>query len=191
MPSEIKGQPVLRLGEEGKDGCGLNPYHFKEIVLPDHLEVIGEGAFSNVKWVETFVLPKSLVSIERMAFYNCMKLKQLELPEGLKTIGESAFIGCISLKQLELPEGLEVIGGDAFWQTGIKEITIPATVNELGGGILEIEQVKFEGKKYNIVDGVVYKNDSELIDCSRSKKGKLVIPSGICLLYTSDAADEL
>ena len=185
LPSEIEGQPVLRLGEEGGQGCSLAFSPVREIVLPDQLEEIEDFAFSLAMQLETIILPKSLVTIEKGAFVDCANLKQLELPEGLKTIGVAAFSGCSGLNQLELPEGLETIERSAFRDTGIKKITIPATVNKLGcaTGILDMEQVNFEGGKYKIIDGVIYNKDgNELIDFSCSISGTFVIPSEIDMI---------
>lgn len=54
------------------------------------------------------------------------------VPEGVETIDQNAFYNAADLKEVILPESLREIGSLAFAMTGIKEITIPAGVSEIG-----------------------------------------------------------
>lgn len=62
----------------------------------------------------------------------------LTLPADLKTVGNRAFYGDTSLDEVVLPEGTERIEALAFAYSGVKRITIPATV-------ISIAENAFEG----------------------------------------------
>lgn len=43
------------------------------------------------------------------------------------------FYDCESLKHIKLPDRLEKIGPKCFERSGLEEITVPASVKEIGG----------------------------------------------------------
>lgn len=59
-------------------------------------------------------------------------LRFVTFPKVLKTIGNRAFYDRYLLGALTFPEGLERIGQYAFYRNLISEVTIPASVNEMG-----------------------------------------------------------
>ena len=73
-----------------------------------------------------------VVEIGTGAFLGNETLKEISFPETLTSIGEGAFQNCAALEKVTLPEGFEKIGAKAFYNTGLKEINIPATVKEIG-----------------------------------------------------------
>lgn len=66
------------------------------------------------------------------AFKSHQALEHVELPEGVVRIGEEAFMLCERLRTAVLPETLVEIGPRAFATTVIRELEIPASVDELG-----------------------------------------------------------
>ena len=128
----------------------------------EKLETIEESAFKNCTNLETVILPSSLKTIGKAAFVECIKLKEIDLskcekletigagafdalrgctsletvilPSSLKTIEGNAFRGCTNLKEIDLSkcEKLETIGAGAFDKTGLIEIVIPDTVENIG-----------------------------------------------------------
>ena len=136
IPSEIEGVKVVALGDgwvcynndEGKRD------HLKEIVLPDGLKKIGEGAFSNCR-IESIVIPDSVESIGDYAFRGCSELKEISMPGSLKEIGQSCFAGCIKLTRIRIPKNVNKIGAYAF------------------RGCEDLEEVIFDGKESNITFG--------------------------------------
>lgn len=89
----------------------------EQINLPDNLENIGEGAFSNLTSLtgELF-LPNSITEIGKTAFYGCSGLTgTLKLPASLRSIGEMAFKDCFGFTgSLTIPGGVETIEEGAF-----------------------------------------------------------------------------
>ena len=105
----------------------------RNVVVPDTVTTIGQGAFENCKNLESIVLPKKLQEIYREAFQGCVKLKSIVLPNTIKKIGISAFEGCSSLSSVTLGTGLREIGIWAFNDCpSLKSITIPANVTYIG-----------------------------------------------------------
>lgn len=105
----------------------------RNVVVPDTVTTIGQGAFENCKNLESIVLPKKLQEIYREAFQGCVKLKSIVLPNTIKKIGISAFEGCHSLSSVTLGTGLREIGIWAFNDCpSLKSITIPANVTYIG-----------------------------------------------------------
>ena len=105
----------------------------RNVVVPDTVTTIGEGAFESCKNLESIVLSKRLQEIYRGAFHNCTKLKSIVLPNTMRKIGISAFEGCHSLSSVTLGTGLREIGIWAFNDCpSLKSITIPANVTYIG-----------------------------------------------------------
>ena len=72
-------------------------------------------------------------TIGKNAFDKCESLKKVSFADcsQLREIGEDAFKGCNNLV-LTLPEGLTSIGEEWFKESGINEISIPASVRNIG-----------------------------------------------------------
>ena len=105
VPKEIKGKPVIAIGERGL----ANLKYCEAIVLPDTVRYIGVGAF---------------------AIDN--KLKYVHLGKSIETVEDDVFNSDSSLESVVFPEGTKSIGTLVFWGTrSIKSITIPASVTEI------------------------------------------------------------
>ena len=112
------------------------------IKLPEKLHEIGDGAFSFCGELNLIELPENLREIGDMAFSCCKNLQLAALPEGLTTIGSMAFVGCKKLQLASLPQSLKIIGEEAFKNTGIRTITIPASVTELGDSAFDTNSIE-------------------------------------------------
>lgn len=102
----------------------------------EEYEVIPKGMFLHCYSLENITLNK-VVTIGTDAFSYCESLQNVSLPNTLKEIGDAAFHDCISFTEIILPEGLEKIGFRAFRNTRISEMSIPASLKEVGEGVLE------------------------------------------------------
>ena len=79
----------------------------------------------------TFASPSRLKTIGKAAFNNMKALVTVTLPDGLETLGEDAFSYCENLATIDLGPTLKVIGNSAFSYTGLTELTIPASVEQI------------------------------------------------------------
>lgn len=89
--------------------------------------------------LRTVTLPASLTALPSGIFSGAEALSEVTFGENsrLKTIGDSAFYNCSSLLSIVLPDGLEKIGTEttssgAFQNSGLKKISIPASVTMIG-----------------------------------------------------------
>ena len=105
VPKEIKGKPVIAIGERG---------------------------LANLKNCEAIVLPDTVRYLSKAAFAIDGALKYVYLGKSIETVEDDIFNGCSSLEEVTFPEGTKSIGTLVFWGTkSIKSITIPASVTEI------------------------------------------------------------
>ena len=105
VPKEIKGKPVIAIGERG---------------------------LANLKNCEAIVLPDTVRYLSKAAFAIDGALKYVYLGKSIETVEDDIFNGCSSLEEVTFPEGTKSIGTLVFWVTkSIKSITIPASVTEI------------------------------------------------------------
>lgn len=86
----------------------------EEVVLPDSITTIEDGAFSGCKSLQSINLPQSIRRIESDAFRDCESLKEIWLPRCIDGININTFSGCHSLERVYIPSGVEFIGLGAF-----------------------------------------------------------------------------
>ncbi len=99
-----------------------------EIILPDTIEVIGEGSFGDVRHTATkngtntlqsIRLSYALTEVPAYAFSECQKLTEVDIPNSVTEIGDYAFFGCNELTEVTIPKTITRIGERAFsgWVT--------------------------------------------------------------------------
>ncbi|MBQ7345825.1 MAG: leucine-rich repeat protein, partial [Oscillospiraceae bacterium] len=103
-----------------------------EIIIPSKITELPWAVFSACTALSEVTLPEGLVTIGDYAFNACPNLESITLPSTVTSIGEEAFDDCADLTVLVLPKGLLSIGVNAFRNCGIKELTIPAAVGQIG-----------------------------------------------------------
>ena len=107
------------------------PY-LKEVVIPDTVTRIIDNAFESCLALETINIPNSVTKIGEGAFSRCSALTAIDLPDSVTDIGHYAFARS-GLTSLILPKHVESLGyGILLGNTGVKELTIPKTVNSVG-----------------------------------------------------------
>ena len=85
-----------------------------DIVLPDTVTTIGEGAFKNCTSLRTIIMP-NVTYISASAFLGCSSLTSIEIPEEMTTIPNEAFSGCSMLRTVKIPDGVKEINYHAFY----------------------------------------------------------------------------
>ena len=100
------------------------------------LTKIGNYAFQGCSFLEEVILPDNINEIGTAAFKDCSSLVNVKLPSNLTTITHSMFSGCSSLEEITLPDRINIIDTLAFSNTSLKELVIPANVNQIGMGIV-------------------------------------------------------
>lgn len=145
-----------------------------EIVIPATIDgkdvaVIGKQCFANQSSITRVVCPETLIEIREEAFINCTDLSDVALNVGIQLIGEKAFLTCRSLQTIDFPETLVGIGNLAFGLSGLTEITIPASLNELSEGCFCATNITTVTVPSNIK--VLYKG--AFTDCAKLEKAVL------------------
>jgi len=103
------------------------------VIIPDNVEIIGNGAFRGRRNLRDVKLPDSVTSIEDYAFMGCTSLTSVVIGNSLTSIGSSAFIGCTSLTSVVIGNSLTSIGSSAFIGcTSLTSITIPNSATSIG-----------------------------------------------------------
>ena len=99
----------------------------KTVKLPDSIEKIGMNAFELCPQLHSVDLGRGITVIPENCFEKCMKLKTITLPPQMKEIERCAFLQS-GLEIINLNEGLKCVGDSAFFDTFIKSISVPGTL---------------------------------------------------------------
>lgn len=153
LPAMINGVPLKEIASGAFAGEASSDYMIKrkhvweeigngvlteEIIIPDTVEKIGEGAFARCQQLTVIHLPEGLTALSAYLFSDCRKLLPFCLPKNITEIGDYAFQNCRTLTTITLPEGLKYIGNYAFYNCrGLKELILPASILSLGTGALK------------------------------------------------------
>ena len=79
-------------------------YALYSIILPDELEVLGEGVLANATALKSVAFGKNLTAIGNSAFKGCGQLSTLTIPSTVKAIGIMAFKDCSLLSMFQLED---------------------------------------------------------------------------------------
>lgn len=126
--------------------------NLKRVVLGEGIEEIGSNVFTGCGKLRKVVYPDSVTRYQGWTFYgtkleapvlnasgtilvfcpSSVSGREWSVPDTVKTIAWQAFIENQELEVLRLPEGLERIERMAFIECGMRKITIPYSVREIG-----------------------------------------------------------
>ena len=128
-----------------------------------------------------------VTAIGERAFAGNDEITGIYFNGGVETIGEGAFGTCSSLKNLQLSDSVKTIGEQAFYMTALTEVTIPASVTEIGvnafgfcAHLISLETPR-TNTAYQTIDGNLYnKEGTVLIQYTIGKEdAEFAIPEGV------------
>jgi len=93
----------------------------KSAKLPQSVEYIKDGTFSECENLEYINLSSSIMRIGNQAFENCEELKVVDLTDNLEQVGDYAFYNCKSLEGIVFPDLLKSIGVFSFSNTKLRQ----------------------------------------------------------------------
>lgn len=199
VPEEIEGVKVTEIGGGAfyniTDISYLQDY-ISEIVLPDSIEVIGVGAFSNCGSITglTINFPKNLRVIEENAFvssgiqgdieipgtvseikanafHNCIYLESVTLGSGITALQNSSFSGCEKLSNVVIPDSVTSIDYYCFSGcSSLRSIDFPESVTKFVGNAFNHTPLAEENQPL-IINNI-------LVDYT-SAEGEIVLPENI------------
>lgn len=109
-------------------------------------------------------IPEGVRRLDMKSFYGVRRMTSVKLPKGLLSIEARAFDECNDLQEVNLPDGLTDIGHHAFVHTRLATVTIPATVDRIGGYAFvysrNIKNVYFKGDAPALMGGNVFDSTS-------------------------------
>ena len=150
VPSVVDGRKVKGVGKAAFVGTKVT-----DVVIPEGVETIGEGAFSNCTTLVSAKLPTTLTRIDKKAFYGCLVLQEMRIPNSVTEIGEYAFYftclssvvipskvrevkagtfhSCNALKLLSISEGVTNIGYTSFYACNqLTSVMTPQSLVSIG-----------------------------------------------------------
>lgn len=162
------------------------PADIDEVVIPDGVKEIGSSAFGNTN-IKSVVISNSVEEIRDYAFSNCYSLESVKFGKGINRIKSFTFNGCKNLKSISIPRNVEVIecnafsgsglvdikisnglkrlSGEALSNTPLREIKLPASIEDYGNYAFgdRIEKIKMEKYVPGIICAASEKNDNVVI----------------------------
>ena len=114
------------------DGAFGGFFNLESVVIPAGVERIGDYAFYCDYALTSVMIPNTVTSIGAYAFHYDENLSSFTIPGSVKSIGEYAFWHCRAISDLVLPEGLETIGNNAFGDNYITTLKLPNSLKKVG-----------------------------------------------------------
>lgn len=110
----------------------------KNVVIPNSVTELGEGAYTNCYSLETIKLSSSITEIPNELFYNCNYLESIDFNgANIESIGRSAFYCCRLLENVILPDTVLSIDAYAFeYCTALQAINLDE-VTSIGSNAFE------------------------------------------------------
>ncbi|MGI6604484.1 MAG: leucine-rich repeat protein [bacterium] len=105
--------------------------------------------YSDRAKIKDLTIKSGVETVGSNVFYGCSELSSVtfESPSALTSIKVHAFDNCAALQAIAIPDSVTSIEGYAFSNSGLRSITIPAQVKELGSyvfaGCTSLETVIF------------------------------------------------
>ena len=175
-------------------------YRLKRVSLPKGLKVIPDCCFESCA-VEQIVFPENLIEIGQGAFSPSVNtgeyeqgnrdsapdLFELEIPDSVKTIGIGAFSACYKLREIKFPKSLETLGMHAFDRTEWYDrqpdgfITIGDILYEYKGELEQDATVVIPSNIKRIAGGAFYGSHYSM----NKKLAEVVIPDGVTFIGTA------
>lgn len=181
-PKALIGIGLLYSQKEVIVGNALMKYQGTDVNLyevPDGIITIGAEAFSvqnQADMLQEVILPESIINVGEGAFRNRKNLKKIILPEGIKVLPKELFDGCYSLESIYIPKIVDDISQTAFPRN---YVNYNGTIME-DCAFKEIV-VDSDNDNFTSVSGILYSKDMKrLIYCPMNlKESNIAIPEGV------------
>ena len=163
--SDVSFRPAPSPVQPSKPSEGLKCFGYKnsllggigsctdtDLVIPEYVREICQGAFLDCEQLTSVVIPDSVTNINPSAFEGCTNLRRVSVGKSVQNIGWYAFRGCTSLESVVLQNGVNLICEAAFHCCkNLREVTIPSSVTGIGrnafGMCESLTAVRYKGTK--------------------------------------------
>ena len=126
------------------------------------------GSASNLN-IPSTIDGKQVSYIGRESFLGNKYLNSVTIPDSVKVIQQGAFAECSNLSTLKFGKNVEKIYDYVFFQTNIKEITLPKKLNHisgtafLGNHVIKNINVDANNTNFSSNNGIVFSKDKKKI----------------------------
>ena len=93
---------ILKLSEDGKVLLEVLDKNVNEIIIPQGIEIIGNGAFHGCKSLAKIKIPDTITVINENAFSGCSALQNIDIPSTVTLIGDDVFCNCEALSNINV-----------------------------------------------------------------------------------------
>lgn len=180
--SKLADEQGLVIIDDVVYGCIYNPKDVRNIVIPQGVKKIADGAFDSLKYLESVSIPDSVEEIG--SAFHWASIESIALPRGLKRISAGAFEGCKLMKEVKIPASVEVAQGfnccaNIIIENGVKRVGSFSYNSEL--------------KKIELPESVTEISQHAFYRCDALKK--ITIKAPMCtlhpeMLFFKDEKDE-
>ena len=130
--------------------CFENCTSIKTINVPSSVTFLGNCCFKDCSSLENIIIEGNIKKLPFRCFMNCSKLTGIVIPSSVYSIHGECFRSCVSLKELKLPKSIKNIHRDCFFDSSLKKIIVPESIQSINPS--NTEMFVFEnGKKCNSV----------------------------------------
>ena len=168
------------------NGAFFDCSHLSNVVIPKSVTSVNDFTFSGCTSLTNIIIPNSVVSIGEEAFWGCTSLTNIIIPNSVVSIGERAFSGCTSLTNIVIPNSVVSIGEEAFSGcTSLTNIIISNSVVSIGeeafSECYKLSQIKVDtqNKHFKSIENVLYTADLKILIRCSFDKKTFAILKGV------------
>lgn len=162
-------------------------YWLTSLKYPKNLETIPYYAFYDCRYLKDVILPEKLVKIDDGAFKNCHYMQLDEFPAGLRSIGAESFRDG-GITKLDIPETVTSIGEYAFQGcSNLEEVTVPTPIYTFANRVFT-DCNKLKTLRLNCPTVVRYNSNSYYypIAADYAPQVDLIVPDIVVMAYKQD-----
>lgn len=153
-----------------------------EVLIPEGITKIDNGAFLHCNRIETVSIPEGVRAIEPRTFEKHYSLKRIELPASLTWIGEDAFNYCSGLADVfyhgekEQWEKISIGKGNGSLTLARISFLGSALAKDDSSEVIDIKQILSDSFKYYDISNI---DGEAFVDEYLKDEASVVIPEGI------------
>ena len=137
LKNVVLGSGITRIASNAFSNCySITNY---ESYAPVNIELKG------LTHLTTVIIGGDVTKLPR--FTNCSRLSSVTINAPITKISTSHFMGCSALTTITIPNTVKTIEDNAFVASGIRELIIPSSVEEMGWGLFNttLQKITFIG----------------------------------------------